>query len=112
MLKKENRLTKKNEFDNVFKRSKASSGRFVFLKVLENDLGISRFGFIVSSKISKRAVIRNKIKRRLREIIQKNIINIEKGLDVVILARPNIINCDFGEIKEDTERLFKKLKIL
>lgn len=112
MLKKENRLTEKNEFNNVFKRSKTSSGRFVFLKALENGLSVNRFGFIVSSKISKRAVIRNKIKRRLREIIHKNIIDMKKGFDVVILVRPNIVDCDFGEIKEDVEKLLKKIKIL
>jgi len=110
MLKKENRLKKKKDFDSVYKKGKTIAGKLVFLKILKNNLDISRFGFIISKKISKKAVIRNKIKRKLREIIKKEII--KKGFDIIINTNLEILNKDYNEIRLEIRNLFKKAKLL
>lgn len=113
MLSKENRLRKRKDFDNIFKNGKAKTGRFIFLKFLKNGLNVSRFGFIVSLKIAKKAVVRNKIKRRLRQVIKNNINKIKPGFDMVITAKPEIVNKNYQEIKNELENelenLFKTL---
>lgn len=109
MLSKENRLRKRKDFDNIFKNGKAKIGRFIFLKFFKNGLNVSRFGFIVSLKIAPKAVVRNKIKRRLRQVIRNNINKIKPGLDIVITAKPEIVNKSYQEIKNELENLFKTL---
>ncbi|MBA7496102.1 Ribonuclease P protein component [subsurface metagenome] len=98
---------KKKDFDNVFKKGKSKAGKLVFLKMLKNNLEANRFGIIVSTKISKKAVHRNKIKRRIREIIRQA--GIETGFDIVVVAKPKIINKNYQEIKNDLENLFQNL---
>lgn len=109
MLPKHNRLKNKKDFDNVFKKGKKIAGKLIFLKALKNKLDFSRFGFIVSLKISKKAVVRNKIKRRLRAVIKENILNIKIGLDIIIIAKPEILDKEYKEIKNDLENLLQNL---
>ena len=109
MLAKQHRLQKDKEFESVFMRGKASSGKFLFLKLKRNNLQISRFGFIIGKKISKKATVRNKIKRQLREIVRKNLNNIKSGFDVVVVTKPGIITKNYQEIKNDLENLFQNL---
>ena len=71
MLPKKNRLTKKNDFDRVFKKGISVFDYILGIKILKNNLPDSRFGIIVSNKISKKANERNKIKRQIRECLKK-----------------------------------------
>jgi ribonuclease P protein component len=114
MLVKVNRLVKKKDFDNVFKngRKYSLSGAKIYLKINNNNLEQSRFGFIVSKKVSKKAVVRNKTKRRLREIIRTNLAEIKKGIDVVTIVLPGFEKNDFQRTKETVNNLFQKAKIL
>jgi ribonuclease P protein component len=109
MLSKENCLKKRKDFDNVFKGGKTIAGELIFLKVIKNNLDISRLGFVIGLKISKKAVIRNKIKRQLRGIIKENLSDIKPGLDVIIISKPDIIDKNYQEIKNDLEKLLKIL---
>lgn len=112
MLSKENRLKKKKDFEKVFKQDKGFRQNFLFLKMIENDSNETRFGFIVSKKISNKAVVRNKVKRQLREIVRQKLGQIKKGFDVALVALPGIEEKDFEEIRESIDKLFKKAKIL
>ena len=112
MLAKENRLQKKNDFERVLKQGKWFKEDFLFIKVIKNNLEASRFGFIVSQKISKKAVVRNKVKRRLRAIIREKIPGIKKGLDIVIITQPGIENKSFQGIEENVAKIFAKAKCL
>jgi len=112
MLPKLNRLKKKKDFEKVFKLGKGAKLNFIALKLNKNGLKNSRFGFVVSLKVSKKAVVRNKIKRRLRESVKKKIDNIKKGFDIVLVAFPDSKNKDFQEINKTVEKLFKKTGIL
>jgi len=112
MLPKLNRLKKKKDFEKVFKLGRGAKLNFITLKFNENGLENSRFGFVVSSKVSKKAVVRNKIKRRMRESVKKKINNIKKGFDVVLIALPNSKDKDFQETNRVVEKLFKKTETL
>lgn len=113
MLSKENRLKRKKDFKEVFKKGKGFGKDFLFLKIKKNNLKKkSRFSFIVSKKISKKAVVRNKIKRRLREVIREELPRIKPGIDGVFIAKKNIEKKDFLEIKENVIQLLKKTEIL
>ena len=110
MLAKKNRLTKDRDFDLVFKKGRTIDGKFVFFKLGKNDLQISRFGFIIGKKISKKAAVRNKIKRMLREIIKEKMEKIKPGFDIIVGVRPSIIEKDYQDIKKEVENLLGKSK--
>jgi ribonuclease P protein component len=136
MLPTINRLKKKKDFERVFKKGKSFKKDFLSIRISQNNLNKIRFGFIVSQKISKKAFVRNKIKRRLREIVRKNLSDIylvksrfakgeagvspkakqfnqvKKGIDVVIIALPGLENKDFLEIQEMVDNLFKKAGLI
>jgi len=112
MLKKEFRIRKRKEFDLIFTKGRKIKTRFLLIIFLKNSLSLSRFGFIVSSKVSKKAVVRNKIKRRLREIIRLNLSRIKSGYDFIIIASPFAKEVDFQNLKEDLEKALSKNKLL
>jgi len=108
MLPKQNRLKKKKDCDSVIKQGRHNADRFLVLKFKSNSLEQSRIGFVVSKKISKKAVERNRIKRRLREIVKKEISELKNGIDLVFLVKKNIITAEFSEIEYSVKSLLKK----
>ncbi|MFA6190472.1 MAG: ribonuclease P protein component [Candidatus Staskawiczbacteria bacterium] len=106
MLPKINRIRKKKDFESIFKNSKSFKNNLFIFKITKNELDINRFGFIISSKVSKRATIRNKIRRRLAEIIKKEINSanqvekLKNGKDVVIIALRGIEKKEFPILEE------------
>ena len=107
MLPRENRLISKRSFDETREKGKLLQSKSFGLVFLQrDDREPSRFGFIVSTKISKKAVIRNKIKRSLREPVSADLLNINKGFDVVFLVKKKALITEKDEIrKEVTEVL-------
>lgn len=89
-LKTKNRLKKKKEFDGVFKNGKTVNGSFLFIKFKSNNLDVSRFGFVISLKVSKKAVKRNRIRRLLAETAQNNLKQIKDNYDIIIVVKPGM----------------------
>jgi len=112
MLPRHNRLRKTNDFKNVFEQGSFVNDKCISLKVAKNDLAVSRFGFIVSNKVSKKAVLRNKVKRRLRAAVSEYLAQVKPGYDVVVLTRPDVVNSDFGEIRDIIIKLLKRANLL
>ena len=112
MLPKENRLKKEKEFEAVFKGGRTLKGKSVFLRYLINGTDKTRIGFVVSKKISKLAVERNKVKRRMREIIRLKKKDIKEGLSIVIISLPSIKGTTYQEMEEDLENLLSKKELI
>ena len=109
MLAKKFRLTKQNDFNKILKTGRFISGRFIFLKTLKNNFDFSRFTIVVSVKISKKAVVRNKIKRRMRAIAQNNYEKIRPGYDIMIMTKPGIDALEYCEIEKELIDLLHKV---
>ena len=112
MLPKINRLKKRRDFERVFKKGRSAKEDFLILKTSPNGLEISRFGFVAGLKVSKKATVRNKIKRQLSEVIKNNLAQIKKGMDVVMIVLKNIEAKKFKEIKTNTEKLLMRSGLL
>ena len=105
MLAKKNRLTGSKDFKAVEKDGKVFQFSTFGLVILDRkDNSPSRFGFIVSTKIAKDAVDRNRIKRVLSETIRTSMVDLKDGLDVVFLAKTSIL-------KFPTDKVMKEVKI-
>ena len=109
MLPKINRLKKKKDFERVFKKGKGHKEGFLVFRAGKNLFKDSRFGFVVGKNVSKKANIRNKIKRRLRELVRRKIKEIKGGTDGVFIARPGLEKKDFQELEDAVDKIFKKL---
>jgi len=110
MLKRNNRLTKNKEFERLFKSGRAAFGRFIGLKYLPNDSGILRATVIVGKKVSKKAVVRNLIKRRLREIIRQDL-DLAQSFDLAVIVLPEANKADFSQLKAEFDQLAKSRKL-
>lgn len=111
MFKKENRLTKKKEFDNVFQNGRSCYSKTLGVRIVDNKLSDSRFGIMVSTKVSKKAIERNLIKRQIREIIKNELENLKTDKDCVIITLPLILGKKYQEIEKDLKYCFKRLSL-
>ena len=111
MLAKKNRLKRKKDFKLILKEGKRFKEDFLILKLVKNNLEKSRFSFIISQKVSKKATTRNKIKRRLSEIVRLKLKKIKKGIDVILIACPGLEEKDFWEIEESLDKLFLRANL-
>jgi ribonuclease P protein component len=112
MLPKYHRLTKRKDFERIWKYGKGFFVKEIGFKLLKNNLDCFRFAFIVSTKISKEAVVRNKIKRRLREIIHKRLPAIKSGFDCIVVTRSGIEKLSYREMEEKIEEILTRLSLL
>ena len=106
-------LSKNSEFKSLINGKKISN-RYstIFFKRLSGK-NSNRFNisFVAKKKLGN-AVIRNKIKRRLKNIINQmiKILKINLNYSYLLIAKKEIINAKFSDIKEDTFKDFKKIK--
>ncbi len=111
MLLLKNRLRKKQEFENVYKKGKTFSDEGITVRFVKNNLEYSRIGFVVSGKFSKKAVERNRIKRQLRTILQKNVEVLSLGIDLVFIPRKRT-ETTHETLQKNIEKALKKAKII
>ena len=102
MIAKKNRLNSRM-FQNVFDKGKILYSKNFIFKFMLNNLEHSRFGIAVGVKISKKANIRNKFKRKISEAIRLNLSNLPNGIDCVIILKQR-------NIKEIAKLKFKDIK--
>ena len=110
MLPRKYRLNKKTDFENVRQNGKfISTPLFLFSFWNRHTSDPSRFGFIVSKKISLRAHERNKVKRTLRAIIGKNLNSMKNGVDIVFLAKHGILKANFDKIEKEVKNVLENI---
>ena len=118
MLKKINRISKKSEFEEVKAKGEMKAAELFSVIYLNPsrpaaaspfDKGDSEgkmFGAIISKKISKKAVERNQIRRRLMESVRLNMDIFPEGFRGIFLVKKNILNKKEKEIEECLKKLF------
>jgi ribonuclease P protein component len=98
-------LKRPADFACVHQQGRYMAGRLVGVKSAPNHLAYARWAIITSKKLGK-AVIRNKVKRRLREILRE--IMLKPGQDIIVIARTGATAADYKELRETTSQLLKK----
>ncbi len=108
-MKRLYRLTHSADFARLRKQGQSWAHPLLILSMDRNDLEWSRFGFIVSRRIGK-AVVRNRVKRQLREAIRHHLEEFPRGWDVVIIARAPIAEARFAEIENAVMRMLARAR--
>ncbi len=99
MLPRPYRLTKSKDIELVARRGRSFFTKILGIKYLPNRFTVTRFAIVVGLKVHKKAVKRNRPKRQLREALRKHLAEIRPGHDVLVLARPEILEKKFKEIE-------------
>jgi ribonuclease P protein component len=111
MLHRKYRLTRKADVDRVFRRGRSVSGQDLALKFLPNNASASRAAVLVGTKLSKKAVHRNRIKRRLREVLRLHFERVPAGIDLLVIARSiKLRDAEFERITAAVVDLLSKVK--
>jgi len=106
------RLKKRSEFVRVQKSGRKWISKGIIIEVAENDQNALRTGFTVSKRVSKLAVERNLIKRRLRSIASDILPDYSAhSLDLVLVGRAGSLKRDYADLKQDLVWCLNKLDI-
>jgi len=102
MLAKEFILKRRKDIELVMKKGYIHQTPLFGILVYDGkEVVDKRFGFIISKKISKRAVDRNRIKRLLTEAVRKNIDKFEDKKWVVFLAKKSLLGLKYEEVEKE-----------
>lgn len=111
-MRADQRLRRKSDFDAVFEQGISTSSGVLALRAMRRSAELSehpcRYGFAVSSRLGN-AVVRNRIRRRLRASARQ--LNDEGGclgLDVVVIARGGAAEADFQRLDDTLRRLVRR----
>lgn len=95
-------LTRKKQFELVYDEGKTWAGKELVVKALPNGLDSSRYGFTVSRRVGK-AVVRNRVKRLLREIVRQT--PLKPGWDIIFIARNPAAGVDYIKLGKSVRKL-------
>jgi len=109
---KTRRLWRTLDFDRVKEAGHAERGQFIVLATLAvQNSGASRAGFITSGRLGG-AVVRNRVRRRLREIVRKHQHDLRDDFWIVVIARFGASKASYRALEDEWLRLAKRASIL
>lgn len=111
-LVKINSLKKQNDFNRVFKKGEVFGNKTFVIYYLKNSEEINRLGIIVSKKVSKKSVIRNKIRRRIKEAYRFNEDSFLTGYDLIIIAKGSSEEEKYSDLEKSLKHLFYKKHLM
>ena len=91
-------LKKNRDFQQVYKRGTSKANRYLVMYVLPNQHMMNRLGISVSKKVGN-SVVRHRLTRLIRESYRLNETVFKRGLDIVVVARPNVKDRTYSEIE-------------
>jgi len=111
MLARINRLSKQKDFEAVFKNGGWQQNKYLAVRFMQNGQLASRSAVVVSAKVTKKAVLRNKIRRQITETLAQSWSDIKKGQDLVWVAKNQIITLEPSAIRQVVQELLRRAKL-
>lgn len=108
MLPRVHRLRRMRDFALLSQRGRVVYGRFFTLRVRQSKEP-TKVGFVVTTKMFKRANKRNRIKRRLREVLRLNQTSWPQNMDLLFIAKPEALTAPFQELTTSVLHAFEKI---
>ena len=105
-MKKVYRLRSNMEFKKVYNGGKSYWNRNVVLYVRKNDVENTRVGYSITKKIGN-SVVRNKIRRRMKEVYSLNFDNLKSNYDLIFIPKRNIVDISYKELQSAMLHILK-----
>ena len=102
-------LTKRAQFELVYNEGRSWVSKTVVMKTLPNGLDLSRYGLTVGRRVGK-AVVRNRIKRLLREILRQT--PLQPGWDIIFIARSPAAKANYASLGMSARGLLSRAGLL
>lgn len=113
MLPSNARLTTEEDFKRVEEKGHVFQSQNFGVAIFDRgDIDPTRFGFIVSTKISFEATTRNYAKRKMREGVRRRLVELKPGLDIVFLAKQNITRVATDQIMKEVALALQEAGLL
>jgi len=118
VVPKANRLQNRQDFQAVFREGIRRHTSHLTLRALrskepDSQLTPTRIGISISLKVSKRAVIRNRIKRQLRSAFCQILLRVAPGWRLVVIVQPSAVQeCDYQQFLQELEQLLAKAEVI
>ena len=109
-MKQENRLKKRKQFKWTFKNGRTVCEKHITMIFVKSKTKDAKIGFSVTKKVGK-AVVRNKKKRQMREVVSKHIDLICGHSTIIFVAKPSIVEADFFQIEKEILSLIEKAEL-
>ena len=110
-MKKINIIKENKDFSNILDNGKNVRNRYYNIYYKDKESKYYRFGISVGKKISKQAVIRNKLKRRLKSIIDNNKNYYSKEKDYIIIMKRNCLESTYDELEKGFLNIIKQIEV-
>jgi len=104
-------IKRNSDFRRIYAKGKSAVSPGAVIYCRKNKLGSNRAGYTVSKKLGK-AVVRNRVRRRLREIVRLNSGNLQQGYDLIVVARSRALEMDYHRLERDVLSCFDRLCLL
>ena len=104
-------LRKNSEFLRVYGRGKSRANPMLIMYVHENGMDYNRIGISVNKKVGK-SVVRNRVKRLIKEAYRKYADTVRKGYDLIVVARKDTANTEYRDIEKWMKDLLIRHKLL
>ena len=98
-------------FRRIYRKGKSSVQPCLVVYCQKNRQGATRLGVTVSTKLGH-AVVRNRARRRLREVYRLNSPRLRQGYDIILVARSRTVTADWKDLNDTFLRLCRKLDLL
>ena len=105
---KNSRILKRTDYQRIQRRGQKFRQRHLLGIALPLNGNKSKIGFTVSRKVGG-AVVRNRLKRLLREIVRHEMLNMSSTWELVLILHPNAKDADFDQLNEEVTNIFRKL---
>src|SRR5437762_12483846 len=106
------RLPRASEFERVKQQGRAQRGKLMLLAALTiQNAGASRAGFVTTRRLGD-ATVRNRVRRRLREIVRQHQHDLRRDFWIVIIARRAAADASYRALEDEWLRLAKRASIL
>lgn len=112
MLAKNNRLHKDKEIKSLIHKGQTFFLPEFVIKYQRNQTESKRFSFVISTKVDKKAVVRNRLKRQLREVARRLLPDINPGFDILIIAKKQALDLDFEKLSKQISFSLVKARVL
>ncbi len=109
-MRRAERLRKRAEFSAVYRKGRPYRSTLLIIRILRNEgFAHTRFGFAVGAALGK-AVVRNKVRRRLREAART--LSLEPGWDIVVTARQGAQLASYAQLRQELAGLLRRAGVL